>query len=146
MITGLETPPDPAAPGLIHPATENPAVALCCKAYALAYSQTTAAGKSRLSAKFDAASAYRNAMPPLDGQQNIRNFIACAAHAILLGILESSDGARVLYAAQVASALLPKPSPKDRKAPKRDRNGSSPAGNQPLHSASSIPSSEQEAA
>jgi hypothetical protein len=145
MISGLETPPDPAAPGLIHPATENPAVALCCKAYARMHSQTTAAGKSSISAKFDAGSAYRNAMPPLDGQENIRNFIACAAHAMLLGILESSDGAKLLYAAQVASGLLPKPSLKDPKAAKEPQDAYSPVGSQSVDGPSPAPSAKQEA-
>ena len=39
---------------------------------------------------------------PLAGRENIQNFIACVAHAMLLGIIEPADATRLLYAAQVA--------------------------------------------
>jgi hypothetical protein len=41
-------------------------------------------------------------MPPLSGPENIRDFIACVAHAMLIGAILGPDGARLLYAAQVA--------------------------------------------
>lgn len=138
MITGLETPPDPAAAGLIHPATGNPAVALCCKAYARAYREAAAAGKDHVLAKFAACAAYRNAMPPLDGVEHIRGFIACAAHAMLIGALETSDGAKLLYAAQVASTFLPKPSSPD---VQRRRKPAEKPGTEPRKLLSSTPGS-----
>jgi hypothetical protein len=51
----------------------------------------------------EAARAYRNAMPPLVGSRNIRDFIACAAHGMLIGAIDGAEGARFLYAARVAS-------------------------------------------
>jgi hypothetical protein len=72
-------------------ATSNPAVARCCKAFA---------------ANAAAEYAYRNAMPPLAGAQNIRDFIACVAHGMLTGAILAADGTRFLYAAQVAYSTV----------------------------------------
>jgi hypothetical protein len=41
-------------------------------------------------------------MPPLSGYENIRDFIACVAHAMLIGAIQSEQGSKLLYAAQVA--------------------------------------------
>ena len=45
-------------------------------------------------------------MPPLSGHENICDFIACVAHGILIEAISGSDGARLLYAAQVAHTAL----------------------------------------
>jgi hypothetical protein len=50
-----------------------------------------------------AADAYREAMPPLTGSENIRNFIACVGHGMLLHIFNENEASKLLYAAQVAS-------------------------------------------
>ncbi|MGD0733226.1 MAG: hypothetical protein ABR956_18320 [Terracidiphilus sp.] len=60
-----------------------------------------------------AGEAYRNAMPMLIGFNGIRDYIACAAHGILLGAIPKESANEVLYAAQVALTTLshqPKPS------------------------------------
>ena len=54
--------------------------------------------------------AYRLAMPPLSGYQNICDFIACAGYGMLLGAIKESNGAKLLYAAQVALATVPRES------------------------------------
>jgi hypothetical protein len=54
-------------------------------------------------AEREAARAYRNAMPPLVGSRNIRDFIACTAHGMLIGAIDGDDGSRLLHAARVAS-------------------------------------------
>jgi hypothetical protein len=41
-------------------------------------------------------------MPPLSGDENIRDFIACTAHGMLIDAISGTDAARLLYAAQVA--------------------------------------------
>jgi hypothetical protein len=41
-------------------------------------------------------------MPSLTGEQNIRDFIACVAHGILLQAIEEKNGGKLLYAAQIA--------------------------------------------
>jgi hypothetical protein len=88
-------PPDPSSP-----ASANPAVARCCQAYALALKSST----NKSFPEGDAAKAYRNAMPPLIGSRNIRDFIACTAHGILLRTIDSADALRLLSAARAASA------------------------------------------
>jgi hypothetical protein len=51
-----------------------------------------------------AADAYREAMPPLSGAGNIRDFIACVGHGMLLRVFEDNkEAARLIYAAQIAS-------------------------------------------
>lgn len=47
--------------------------------------------------------------PPLSGADNIRDFIACVAHGMLIAAIEGPAGARLLYAAQVAHCTLEKP-------------------------------------
>jgi hypothetical protein len=95
--------PEAAAPS---PAVQNPAVAFCCDAYARAQKAAKARGKGVVFAAIDAQRAYRKAMPPLCGLENIRDFIACAAHGMLIGAIDGADGARLLYAAQVAHTTV----------------------------------------
>ncbi len=57
-------------------------------------------------------------MPPLSGEQNIRDFIACAAHGMLIDAIDPPVGARLLYAAQVAHRTLHKSPLKPAKDPK----------------------------
>ncbi len=83
-------------------AHENPAVAQCVRAWVLFYCEATMKGASDLSARAKACQAYRLAMPPLTGCRNIRNFIACTTHGMLLGALDGNEATRLLYAAQVA--------------------------------------------
>jgi hypothetical protein len=42
------------------------------------------------------------AMPPLDSPENIRGFIACVAHGILMEAISPFACNRLLYAAQAA--------------------------------------------
>lgn len=51
-----------------------------------------------------AANAYREAMPPLTGAGNIRDFIACVGHGMLLNVFKESEATKLLYAAQIAHA------------------------------------------
>jgi hypothetical protein len=44
-------------------------------------------------------------MPVLAGYENVRNFIACVAHGMLIGVFDESDGTKLLYAAQVALTI-----------------------------------------
>jgi hypothetical protein len=41
-------------------------------------------------------------MPMLAGYEGIRDFVACAAHGILIGAIPPERGGQLLYAAQVA--------------------------------------------
>jgi len=52
-----------------------------------------------------AGEAYRNAMPLLVGYRGVRDFVACAAHGILIGAIPKEESGSVLYAAQVAFSI-----------------------------------------
>jgi hypothetical protein len=86
--------------------SQNPAVSRCCKAWNRAFNASFAREKNIYSARDEAGAAYRDAMPNLSGEQNIRDFIACAAHGILIGAIEEKMSTKLLYAAQVASGAL----------------------------------------
>jgi hypothetical protein len=91
----------------------NLAVELCTDAYAKATKEQLDAGTNYDKATQIGKLAYGIHMPKLSGADNVRDFIACVAHGMLIGIIPSSEGTRLLYAAQVANAALP--SPKRRK-------------------------------
>src|ERR1700685_2571311 len=89
-----------------------PAVARCCQAMQAAYqairSTYEANGKESDEECQDRAAvaaqrAYCQAMPPLSGCENIRDFIACVAHGMLLDVFTGAESTRLLYAAQVAN-------------------------------------------
>jgi hypothetical protein len=89
-------------------ALTNPAIARCCDAWRSRYQAEMSKSKSKdevLSA-YRADASYRDAMPPLLDHEGIRDFIACAAHGMLIGAIPNQDGSRLLYAAQVALSTL----------------------------------------
>jgi hypothetical protein len=88
------------------PASANPAVARCMNAWTRTYKEEKAKHKSNFEASQQAEKAYRNAMPSLSGYENIRDFIACVANAMLIGAIMSDQGTKLLYAAQVALSTL----------------------------------------
>ena len=83
-------------------AESNPAVFRCKQAWTEAYRAALGEGKDDEDAGDAADYAYSEAMPPLFGVRNIRNFIACVAHGSMLGIIDRADCSRLLYAAQIA--------------------------------------------
>jgi hypothetical protein len=94
MIERLSTIPD------------NPAIAQCCKAWLRAFDKGMAEKDNRVYAAFIAGKDYRRAIPPLAGEESIRNFIACVAHGMLIGAVTGADATKLLYAAQVALAAV----------------------------------------
>jgi hypothetical protein len=48
--------------------------------------------------------AYREALPPLRGAENIRDFIACVAHGMAIEVFDIREASKMLYAAQVAAS------------------------------------------
>ena len=116
----LVAPAKPAEPfDLSCPAAANPAIARCSLAYTTAHRLAASEGENKWESERAAKVAYRNAMPALSGPRNIRDFIACTAHAMLIGAINASDGARLLYAAQVAyAAHNAQPKKKDKSSAK----------------------------
>ena len=92
------------AADLSNPALANPAVARCCRIWQSVFRAELERGEHRVLAARSAGEAYCGAMPSLTGEQNIRDFIACVAHGILLQAIEEKNGGKLLYAAQVAYA------------------------------------------
>jgi hypothetical protein len=71
-------------------------------------------GKHIVFAGVAAHKAFQKALPTLTGLENIRNFIACVAHGMLIGAILFPDGARLLYAAQIARAAAHTPAAKSK--------------------------------
>jgi hypothetical protein len=85
-----------------NPALRNHAVARCAAAWDKVYRASMAKAKNEYAADRDAGKAFRQAMPPLCGYENICDFIACAGYGMLIGSIKEENGNKFLYAAQVA--------------------------------------------
>jgi hypothetical protein len=72
------------------------------RAYELAQSKGLTAAKALRMASV----AYKLAMPKMDSLPTIRAAIACVAQGITLEVFDGRDGSQLLYAAQVALAVL----------------------------------------
>jgi hypothetical protein len=109
------------------PSLKNPAVALCTEVWRKIHAATIKQTSNVYTAERCAAKAYRLAMPPLSGYQNICDFIACAGYGMLLGAIKAENGSKLLYAAQVALATVPKesktPNPSRQTPYRPDSNG-----------------------
>ena len=74
----------------------------CQEAYASAKSEAETQNKSLRDVNELAGAAFCRAMPPLRGRANIREFIDCVAHGMLINAIPANQGSKLLYAAQVA--------------------------------------------
>ena len=106
MTEAIQTTPAPSEAGNPIPVYQNPAIAKCSRAWRNAYEKEIANGTYEGSAARFAGQIYRRLMPPLTGQENIRDFIACVAYGLLIGAIEEKCGSKLLYAAQVAHTTL----------------------------------------
>ena len=86
---------------------ENAALARCYLAFEQERDALIESGETKNSASYHARDAFHRAVPLLSSPENIRDFISCIAHGILVGMINEQTGARLLYAAQVARAALP---------------------------------------
>jgi hypothetical protein len=117
MTEAIETIPAPCEANEPIGASANPAVARCLDAWERANKAERAKGKSKCDASIEANSAYRRAMPPLSGSENIRDFIACVAHAMIVHIFLDSTATKLFYAAQVAHTTTRSHSTQPKTAP-----------------------------
>ena len=106
MTETTQATPVPTEEDKPSPDTSNPAVEICSKAYARARKAARKQSDSELYADDQAEMAFRKAMPQLSGQENIRDFIACVAYGMLTKAITGPEGARLLYAAQVANSTV----------------------------------------
>lgn len=87
----------------------NPVVRECCLAAARAFRETQEKHQDDSFPCADAAiRAYFDALPSLDSFENIRDYTACIAQGMMLGIIDPIDGPKFLYAAQIALGVLPR--------------------------------------
>ena len=86
----------------------NSAIIRCTDAWLRANNAALDKGEGPDEAQKQANKAYCRAMPPLTGPNNIRNFIACVTHGILIDAVSQSVATKLLYAAQVAHSTQPK--------------------------------------
>ena len=100
------TKPARAVPQPSIAVSTNPAIARCHLGWDPVYNHYIAKGWHRLSASRHAAYFYRAAMPPFTSPQNILDFIACAAHGILIGAIDPKEASRLIYAATAALTAL----------------------------------------
>ena len=109
-LTVIEATPAPPQSSQPNPKASQAAIKRCMAAWkrvykeSLKYPDPTRTEKA-LAALY-AGPAYCEAMPPLSGYENIRDFIACAAHGMLINAVPQKRGNQLLYAAQVAIASL----------------------------------------
>jgi hypothetical protein len=104
IMKAMSQPASPQLPDTSVPAAANPAIAYCLQAYTNALQAGLRNNDSRVRAEEAAKTAYRGAMPPLTGSRNIRDYVACIAHAMAIDAVDGHEGARLLHAAQVANA------------------------------------------
>ena len=98
------------AEAAFYPSLQNPAIALCTEVWQKIHAATLEQTKSPYTADRCAGKAFRLAMPPLSGYRNICDFIACAGYGMLIGAIKEENGTKLLYAAQVALATVPRES------------------------------------
>src|ERR1700678_2705999 len=97
------------APGPI-PSSSRVALRRCRVAWQRAFKaymdESQGSSVDKIFADREAGDAYCKAMPALTGIDGIRDFVACAAHGILIGAITRDKSGQLLYAAQVALAAL----------------------------------------
>jgi len=92
--------------------TENPAVALCLRAWRLTFKQERAAGEPKFEATMKANNAFLFALPPLSGYRNICDFIACTSQGYIVDAISYFKSDKLFAAAKIAlSAVRAQPKP-----------------------------------
>lgn len=86
----------------IDPTPSDPYVERCFQAFRDAEKAARARGVDKHAAESAGLEAFRRAFPPLNGEENIRGFIACVTQAMILDPWWQDKGTKLLYAAQVA--------------------------------------------
>jgi hypothetical protein len=102
--------PDPTREPLPASSASKAAIRRCHAAWKRAYDICLEEGGdnsiNRVTAASQAAPVYRAAMPALDTLDNVRDFIACTAHGILIEAVPAHLAGQLLYSAQVALSVL----------------------------------------
>ena len=86
--------------------SENAAVARCTRAWHRAQKKESSNGGSDYKSQCAGNIAYLRAVPPLQGFENIRDFIACVTFAAMTEVIRHKDANHLLAAAKIALAAL----------------------------------------
>ena len=111
MTETTQAAPTPATEEKDTTEPDNPSFYHCLDSYMRAFKRAKRQGRDHSAAIKIANKAYSSAIPLLSSNDNIDDFVACVAHGMLLELISGPDGARLLYAAQVASGLRKQPTP-----------------------------------
>jgi hypothetical protein len=101
-----QTTPTPVEESAPNPPARNPAVLRCCAARDRSIQESRAKHRDKYDTDELAGAAYLHAMPDLSGYENIRDFIACVAHGLIVGVVDPIEAPKFFYAAQVAIGAL----------------------------------------
>ncbi len=101
----------PATEANATPEPDNPSLYHCIESYMRAFKRAKRQGKDHSTAIEIANKAFSTAIPLLSSNENTHNFVACVTYGMLLESISGPDGARLLYAAQVASGIRKQPTP-----------------------------------
>ncbi|UWZ84553.1 hypothetical protein [Occallatibacter riparius] len=104
-----------------HTTVLNSIVKLCNAAYEDTLAAEKARGLEIWKARDKAKEAFMRALPNLTARTSVCAYIACIGRAMALEIVTKPEGAKLLYAAQIAMNALPKPAP--------EAGGAGPGGN-----------------
>jgi hypothetical protein len=106
----------------LAPGFHNPAIVRCCDAWNKTYRARKASKKSTVISLLAANEAYRKAMPPLSGTQNISDFIACVNHGMILTAICDLQAKPLLAAAKAALAASRLPAAAQKAAEQEEKH------------------------
>ena len=90
------------------PLLRNPAVKRCSKARLRALKESRKQKLDFMHTAMNLEVAYHGALPEIVDQQSISDFVACVTYGMVLGAVDNIDGPKLLYAARIATNLMPK--------------------------------------
>src|SRR5215469_16764573 len=85
-----------------RPVSPETAIYRCSDAWTRVHQAASKSNRGSVATKELATEAYCRALPALSSLENVRSFIACVAHGLATGSIESPRASRLLYAAQVS--------------------------------------------
>jgi hypothetical protein len=87
-------------------ASRNAAILLCCQAEKRSRRESRSKGRDIVETQICADEAYRKALPELVGYENIRDFIACVTHGMVIGTVTAFQADKLLNGARLALSAL----------------------------------------
>lgn len=139
--TAPATTPNPApatnpgasgSPAETDPTPSDPYVERCFQALRDAEKAARARGVEKHKVESAGLEAFKRTFPPLNGEENIRGFIACVTQAMILDPWWQDKGTKLLYAAQVAHTASKRVVQPTRSPGRPRREPAAPAPAQPV--------------